>query len=62
MSAAPIDPNAVASRTPIRFPSAPLTATWIEPARPATSEKTTATDVADTAARITPVIGTRGPR
>ena len=28
MSAAPIDPNAVASGTPIRFPNAPLTATW----------------------------------
>jgi hypothetical protein len=27
MSAAPIDPNAVASSTPIRFPKAPLTAT-----------------------------------
>ena len=60
MSAAVIDPNAVASSTPIRLPKAPLTATWIDPARPATSERTTATDVADTAARIPPGLGRAG--
>ena len=38
----------------MRFPKAPLTATWIDPATPATSETITATEVADTAARIPP--------
>ena len=34
-----IEPNAVASSTPMRLPNVPLTATWTDPARPATSER-----------------------
>ena len=38
MMAAPSEPKAVASSTPIRRPKAPLTATCTDPATPATRE------------------------
>ena len=60
MSAAPIDPNAVASSTPIRFPNAPLTATWIEARETRDERENHRNDVADTAARITPGLGRVG--
>src|SRR6266545_1618066 len=62
MMAAPSEPKAVASSTPIRRPKAPLTATCTEPATPATREMKIAVELADTAASITARIRPQRPR